>query len=63
MVLINYNPVELPSAPKSNVAIAMYELNYGKGKIIAFGICSDDVIQNATLNCLFTQIFENYLLI
>ncbi len=61
VVLINYNPVELPNAPKSNVAIAMYELNYGKGKIIAFGIYSDDIIQNAKLNSLFTQIFENYL--
>ena len=61
VVLINYNPVELPNAPKSNVAIAMYELNYGKGKVIAFGIYSDDVIQNANLNHIFTQIFENYL--
>ncbi len=61
VILINYNPVELPNAPKSNAAIAMYELNYGKGKIIAFGIYSDDVIQNAKLNSLFTQIFENYL--
>ena len=61
VILINYNPVELPNAPKSNAAIAMYELNYGKGKVIAFGIYSDDVIQNAKLNSLFTQIFENYL--
>lgn len=61
VILINYYPIELPNAPKSNAAIAMYELNYGKGKVIAFGIYSDDVIQNAKLNSLFTQIFENYL--
>ncbi|HEY6537200.1 MAG TPA: N,N-dimethylformamidase beta subunit family domain-containing protein [Candidatus Nitrosocosmicus sp.] len=60
VVLINYNPVTLPSAPKSNVAIGMYELNYGKGKVIAFGIYSDDVIQNANLNKIFTKIFEYY---
>ena len=61
VILLNYNPVELPSAPKSNVAIAMYELNYGKGKVIAFGIYSDDIIQNANFNSVFTKIFENYL--
>jgi hypothetical protein len=61
VILLNYNPVELPSAPKSNVAIAMYELNYGKGKVIAFGIYSDDIIQDANFNSVFMKLFKNYL--
>jgi len=61
VILFNYNPVELPSAPKSNVAISMYGLNYGKGKVIAFGIYSDDIIQNESFNRIFTKIIENYL--
>ncbi|MER5175277.1 MAG: N,N-dimethylformamidase beta subunit family domain-containing protein [Candidatus Nitrosocosmicus sp.] len=56
IILLNYNPIELPNAPKSNVAIAIYELNYGKGKVIAFGIYSDDIIQNVKFDKYFTDL-------
>ncbi len=50
IILLNYNPIELPNTPKSNVAIAAYELNYGKGKVTALGIYSDDILQNKKLD-------------
>ncbi len=56
VIVINYNPVELPSAPKSNVVIATYELNYGKGKVIALGIYSDDIKQNENFNRYFVKL-------
>jgi hypothetical protein len=55
-ILFNYNPIELPSAPKPNVAIAMYSLDFGKGKVISFGIYSDDIIQNANFLKFFTDL-------
>jgi hypothetical protein len=31
---------------KSKPVVATYELNYGKGKVIALGIYSDDILLN-----------------
>jgi hypothetical protein len=56
IILLNYKPIELPNAPKSNVAIATYELNYGKGKVIALGIYSDDIIQNENFDKYFVKL-------
>ncbi len=56
VILLNYNPIELPSAPKSNIAISTYELSYGKGKVIALGIYSDDIIQNVNFDKYFTKL-------
>jgi hypothetical protein len=57
IILLNYNPILLSYMPKSNVAIATYELNYGKGKVISLGIYSDDIIHNAN----FIKFFSNLL--
>lgn len=53
IILLDYNPILLPNVPKSSVAISTYELNYGKGKVIALGIYSDDIIQNKKFKRLF----------
>jgi len=59
IILLNYNPILLPYMPKSNVAIATYELNYGKGKVISLGIYSDDIIHNANFVRFFINLLEN----
>jgi hypothetical protein len=40
--------------------IATYELNYQKGKVVALGIFSDDVINNATFNKFFDRLLTKY---
>src|ERR687886_520691 len=40
--------------------IATYELNYQKGKVVALGIFSDDVIDNATFNKFFDGLLTKY---
>jgi hypothetical protein len=60
VILFNYNPILLPNAPKSNVIIAIYELNYGKGKVIALGIYSDDVMQNENFLKSLNNLIANY---
>jgi hypothetical protein len=59
IILLNYNPILLPNIAKSNVAIATYELNYGKGKVISFGIYSDDIIHNANFIRFFSNLLES----
>jgi hypothetical protein len=60
VILFNYSPILLPNAPKSNVTIATYELDYGKGKVIALGIYSDDIIQNKKFLKSFNNLIANY---
>ncbi len=62
VILRNYNPIESPNAPVSNVGIATYELNYGMGKVIALGIYSDDIIQNQYFSRFFDIILVNHFL-
>ncbi len=40
--------------------IATYELNYQKGKVVALGIFSDDVIDNATFDKFFDRLLTKY---
>ena len=40
--------------------IASYELNYQRGKVVALGIFSDDVIDNATFNKFFDRLLTKY---
>jgi hypothetical protein len=40
--------------------VATYELNYQKGKVVALGIFSDDVINNATFNKFFDRLLTKY---
>ncbi|MGN6347024.1 MAG: N,N-dimethylformamidase beta subunit family domain-containing protein [Candidatus Nitrosocosmicus sp.] len=62
-IIFNYNPVESSNAPslKSKVSIDAYSLNYGRGKVISFGIYSDDVIQNSNFIKFFDKIIMNTL--
>ena len=48
-IILNFNPVESSNVPslKSKVSIATNLLDYGRGKVISFGIYSDDVVQNS----------------
>ncbi len=42
-----------------NIVISVYESSYEKGKVIAFGIYLDDIIQNENFNTIFTQLLES----
>jgi hypothetical protein len=63
-ILFNFEPVESSNAPslKSKVSIDAYSLNYGKGKVISFGIYSDDVIHNPNFVKFFNNLVMNTLL-
>jgi hypothetical protein len=59
-ILLNYDAVITSKTIKidnKQPTIATYELNYQKGKVVALGIFSDDVIDNAT----FDKFFDNLL--
>jgi hypothetical protein len=45
-----------------NITIATYELKYGKGITIAFGIYADDVIQNGKFDRFFDNLIVKYAL-
>ena len=62
-IIFNFNPVESSNAPslKSKVSIDTYLLDYGRGKVISFGIYSDDVKQNSNFIKFFDNIFMNTL--
>ena len=54
MILLNYNASILTKHPKTaDPQIATYELNYQKGKVIALGIYSDDIIGKSNFNNFF----------
>lgn len=50
IILLNYNASIVlfgdQHLMKSKPVVATYELNYGKGKVIALGIYSDDILLN-----------------
>ena len=58
--MLNYNATR--SGPNSNkignAVVATYELNYQKGRVIALGLYSDDIIINGT----FDRYFDNLIL-
>ena len=61
VILLDYNAT-MPTAPLSNktggVVVATYELNYLKGRVIALGLYSDDIITNGS----FDRYFDNLVL-
>lgn len=58
-ILMNYNASLLHyPIPSLRPVIAAYELNYQKGKVISFGIYSDDIITNEK----FDKYFDNLVL-
>lgn len=50
-----------PGMPKK-VVIATYELNYKKGKVIALGLYSDDIINNGVFDRFFDSLLVKYAL-
>lgn len=65
IILLNYNatiPVDNTTIPSRQV-IATYELNYLKGKVIALGIYSDDIITNGSFNRYFDNLLLRYALL
>ena len=63
-ILLNYYAVITDKKIKldnKQPMIATYKLNYQKGKVVALGIFSDDVIDNATFNKFFDNLLHSEL--
>jgi len=59
IILLNYNATISPSTNRTgSVVVATYELNYLKGRVIALGLYSDDIIVNGN----FDRYFDNLVL-
>jgi hypothetical protein len=61
LILLNYRASTSIKQPKIvDPLIATYELNYKKGKVIALGIYSDDIIANERFNKYFDSSLVKY---
>ena len=63
-ILLNYDAIITTSKNKidnKQPMIATYELNYQKGKVVALGIFSDDVIDNTKFNKFFDNLLIKYI--
>jgi hypothetical protein len=58
-LVINYNAVSSKTIHNKPI-IATYELNYQKGKVVALGIFSDDVIDNSKFDRFFDNLLVKY---
>ena len=60
-ILLNYDAVTGKiKIHKQQPTIATYELNYQKGRVVALGIFSDDVIDNSKFNKFFDNLLGKY---
>jgi len=61
VILLNYNATisNWKNAPNRAV-VATYELNYGRGKVIALGIYSDDIISNGSFDKYLDSVLLKY---
>ncbi|HEY7227277.1 MAG TPA: N,N-dimethylformamidase beta subunit family domain-containing protein [Nitrososphaeraceae archaeon] len=62
IILLNYNAT-LPSGNNNttgSVVVATYELNYLKGRVIALGLYSDDIIVNGAFDRYFDSLILQY---
>jgi hypothetical protein len=60
-ILLNYDAeIGKTKIDNKQPTIATYELNYQKGKVVALGIFSDDLIDNATFNKFFDRLLTKY---
>ena len=57
LILLNYHA---SSIKQPKIVIATYELNYKKGKAIALGIYSDDIIANGEFDKYFDSLLVKY---
>jgi len=61
LILLNYHASTPMKQPKTiDPLIATYALKYQKGKVIALGIYSDDIIANSKFNKFFDSLLVNY---
>lgn len=60
VILLSYNPFGIQGHFNKNATVATYELNYGKGKTIAIGIYSDDIIKNRQFDRFFDSLIIKY---
>lgn len=61
LILLNYHASTSIEQPKTiDPLIATYALKYQKGKVIALGIYSDDIIANSKFNKFFDSLLVNY---
>ncbi|MGB8934712.1 MAG: N,N-dimethylformamidase beta subunit family domain-containing protein [Candidatus Nitrosopolaris sp.] len=58
LILLNYHASTSIKQPK--IGVATYELNYQKGKVIALGIYSDDIIANGEFDKYFDSLLVKY---
>lgn len=59
LILLNYD-VNSTSLQRQNMVVATYELNYLKGRVIALGIYSDDIITNSTFDTYLDNLIFRY---
>jgi len=66
VILLNYN-ASIPSNISRDISnksgsifVATYELNYLKGKVIALGLYSDDIITNGSFDRYFDSLLFQY---
>jgi N,N-dimethylformamidase beta subunit-like, C-terminal len=61
IILLNYNATISPSTNRTgSVVVATYELNYLKGRVIALGLYSDDIIINGAFDRYFDRLILQY---
>ena len=56
-IIQDYKPIVADYGVVSDVKIATYELNYGKGKVVVMGLYSSDILQNPQFFAFFDDIF------
>ena len=61
IILLNYNATISPSINRTgSIVVATYELNYLKGKVIALGLYSDDIMVNGAFDRYFDSLILQY---
>jgi hypothetical protein len=62
IILLNYPFIDPVDNLSKNIVIATYEHNYNKGKVIALGLYSDDIISNGVFDRFFDSLLVKYAL-
>ena len=60
--MLNYPVSNSNSNIPKKIVVATYELNYNKGKVIALGLYSDDIINNGVFDRFFDSLLVKYAL-
>lgn len=62
IILLSYPFANLDPNISKKMVVATYELNYNKGKVIALGLYSDDIINNGVFDRFFDSLLVKYAL-